>query len=60
MTLVADVFWQFQTVKNVVRSMSKKSRFRKPFDKQDGKQSQTLKNLQDSNLIVFIDPCETN
>ena len=60
MTLVADVFWQFQTVKNVVRSMSKKSRFRKPFDKQDGKQSQILKNLQDSNLIVFIDPCETN
>ena len=60
MTLVADVFWQFQTVKNVVRSMSKKSRFRKPFDKQESKQSQTLKNLQDSNLIVFIDPCETN
>ena len=42
MTLIADVFLKFWTPKNVVRYMSKKSRFRGPFDRQDDKPAQTL------------------
>ena len=42
MTLIAYVFWNLQTVENVVRQMSKKSRFRRLFDKQYAKQAQTL------------------
>ena len=42
MTLVADVFPKLETAKNVGRQMSKKSRFRRPFNKQHDKQSQTL------------------
>ena len=42
MTLIADVFPQLQMPKNVVRYMSKKSRFRGPFDTQHGKPAQTL------------------
>ena len=41
MTLIADLFPKFGTPKNVVRYMSKKSRFRGPFDKQNGKRVQT-------------------
>ena len=41
-TLVADIFPKLRTPKNVVRSMSKKSRFTEPFQKQDGKGTQTL------------------
>ena len=42
MTLIADVFSKLQTPKNVVRYMSKKSRFRGPFERQHGKWTQTL------------------
>ena len=42
MTLIGDVFLKLRTPKNVVRSMSKKSRFRRPFEKQHGKLAQTL------------------
>ena len=42
MTLIAYVFQKLQTVKDVVRQMSKKSRFRRPFNKRHGKRSQTL------------------
>ena len=42
MTVIADVFRILQTPKNVVRYMSEKSRFRGTFDRQDGKQVQTL------------------
>ena len=42
MTLIADVFPKLRTPKNVVRYMSKKSRFRGPVDRQHGKQAQTL------------------
>ena len=41
-TLVAYIFPKLRTPKNVVRSMSKKSRFTEPFQKQDGKGTQTL------------------
>ena len=42
MTLIADLFPKLCTPKNVVRYMSKKSRFKGPFDRQQGKRVQTL------------------
>ena len=42
MTLIAYIFPKLWTPKNVVRSISKKSCFRKPFEKQCGKRDQTL------------------
>ena len=42
MTLVAYLFPKLRTPKKVVRYMSKKSRFKGPFDKQHGKWRQTL------------------
>ena len=42
MTLTAEVFPKVQTLKNMVTSMSKKSRFKGSFGKQHGKRAQTL------------------
>ena len=42
MTLIADLFAKLRTPENVVRYMSKKSRFKGPFDRQHGKLVQTL------------------
>ena len=42
MTLTPDVFPKLRTLKNVVRSMPKKSRFKRSFKKQHGKCAQTL------------------
>ena len=42
MTLIGDVFPKLRTPENVVRYMSKKSRFKGPFDRQHGTQVQTL------------------
>ena len=42
MTLIADLFPKLRTPKKVVRDMSKKSRFKVPFDRQHGKRVQTL------------------
>ena len=42
MTLIADLFPKLRTPKNVVRYMSKKSRFKVPFDWKPGKRVQTL------------------
>ena len=42
MTLIADLFPKLRTPKNVVRYMSKKFRFKGPFDTQHGKRVQTL------------------
>ena len=42
MTLIPYVFRNLQTVKNVVKQMSKKSCFRRLFDKQYGKRAQSL------------------
>ena len=42
MTLMGYLFLRLRPPKNVVRSMSKKSRFRLPFGKQHGKQLPTL------------------
>ena len=42
MTLIADLFLKLRTPENMVRCMSKKSRFKGSFDRQHGKQIQTL------------------
>ena len=42
MTFIADLFVKLRTPKNVVRYMSKKSRFKGPFHRQHGKRDQTL------------------
>ena len=42
MPLIADLFPKLRTPKNVVRYMSKKSRFKVPFNRQHGKRIQTL------------------
>ena len=42
MTLIPEVFSKLRTPKNMVTSMSKKSRFKGSFGKQHGKRAQTL------------------
>ena len=42
MTLIADLFPVLRTHKNLVRYMSKKSRFKGPFDRQHFKRVQKL------------------
>ena len=42
MTLIADFFWKLRNPENMARYMSKKSRFKGPFDRQHGKRVQTL------------------
>ena len=42
MTLIVYVFQKLETAKDLVRQMSKKSRFGRPFSKGDGRGSQTL------------------
>ena len=42
MTLIADLFPKLRTPQNVFRSISKKSRFKGPFERQHGKRVQTL------------------
>ena len=42
MTLIAYVFPKLTTTKNVLRQMSKSSRFREPFDRRHGKWEEAL------------------
>ena len=42
MSFIADLFAKLRTPKNVDRYLSKKSRFKGPFDRQHGKRVQTL------------------
>ena len=42
MTLIADLFPKLRIPENVVRYMSKKDRFKGPFDTQHGKRVQTV------------------
>ena len=46
MTLIAEVFPKLRTPKNMVRSISKKFRFKGSFGKQHGKLAQTLLNFE--------------
>ena len=48
MSFIADLFAKLRTPKNVVRYLSKKSRFKGPFDRQHGKRIQTV--LQSESL----------
>ena len=50
MTLMAYLFLNLRTPKNVVREMSKKSRLRGSFDRQHGKRAKTLIQYQRQNL----------
>ena len=52
MILIAYAFPKLRTAKKVVRQMSKKSRFRRPFDKH-GKRSQTLLKSERQHLYHF-------
>ena len=49
-TLIAEVFPKLRTPKNMVTSMSKKSRFKRSFGKQHGKRAQTLLKFAWQNL----------
>ena len=42
MTLIAYVFPKLSTTKNLLRQMSKSSRFREPLDKRHGKRAEAL------------------
>ena len=42
MTFIVEIFPILRTPKNVVRYMSKKSRFKGPFDREHGKRVETL------------------
>ena len=42
MTFIADLFPKLRTPKNVLRYLSKKSRFKGAFDNQHGKRVETL------------------
>ena len=42
MTLIPDFFSKSRTPENMARYMSRKSRFKGPFDRQHGKRVQTL------------------
>ena len=39
---MGDVFWKLRTPKNVIRYISKKSRFKVPFDREHAKRAQAL------------------
>ena len=51
MTFIADLFAKLRTPKNVVRYMSKESRFKGSFDWQHGKRVQTLLQSEKRGLI---------
>ena len=50
MTLIAYLFLRLPPPKNMVRYMSKKSRFRLPFQKEHGKRVSTLSEFERQNL----------
>ena len=50
MTLIPDVFPKLRTQKNLVRSISKKSRFKWSFGKEHGKRAQTLLKFESKHL----------
>ena len=54
MTLIADLFMKLRTPKNVARYMSKKSRFKGPFDMQHGKRVQTLLRSDTTAPLLYL------
>ena len=53
MTLIADVFPKLPTLKNLGRSMPKKSSFKGSFGKQHGKRAQTLFKFPSQHLYII-------
>ena len=60
MTLLANLFPKLRTPEKGVRYMSKKSRFKGPFDRQHGKRVQTLCDLKNGTVTIFSDHFEGN
>ena len=60
MSFIADLFAKLRTRKNVVRYMSKKSRFQGPFDRQHGKRVQTLLRSESKYRYHIYDHFEGN
>ena len=54
MTLIAYSFPKLRTPENVVRYMSKKSRFKVPFDRKHGKRVQTLFRSGTTALLPYL------
>ena len=54
MIVIANVFPKLQTVKNFVRTFSKKHGFRQHFDSEHVKASKYLQNLHESTFIIFF------
>ena len=54
MTFIADLLPKLRTPKNVVRYLSKKSRFKGPFDRQHGKRVQTLLRSEQQQLLPYL------
>ena len=54
MIVIRTLFRKLQTVKDLVRPLSKKHRFRTTFDSQHVKQSQTLLKSYESTFIIFF------
>ena len=57
---MADSFPKLRTPKNVVRYLSKKSRFKGPFDRQHGKRVETLFDLKHRTITIVSDHFEGN
>ena len=58
MIVVANVFPKLQTVKDLVKRLSRKHHFRTSFDSQRVNGCQTLVNLHESTFIIFVDHSE--
>ena len=60
MALIADIFLNLRTPKNVLKKTFKKSYFRRPIDKEHGKRTEKLLKSERQHVNTFIDPCEIN
>ena len=57
---MADLFPKLRTPKNVVRYLSKKSRFKEPFDRQLANVFKRCCNLNHKTVTIFSDHFEGN
>ena len=53
MTLIVDLFTELPARKNMIRSISKKSCFRGPFDRQHGKWVEILSQSERQHLYII-------
>ena len=60
MTIMADVFPELHTPKDVVKKMFKKSRFRGPSRGNMIRGTNHCWNLNHTTFTIFIDHCESN